>query len=53
MIARLARAEDYKGHREVINVWPRVVQQHPGAKLLIVGGGDLLSDLKQTISATE
>jgi len=51
MIARLARAEDYKGHREVINVWPRVVQQHPGAKLLIAGGGDLLNDLKQIISA--
>ena len=52
MIARLARAEDYKGHREVINVWPRVVEQHPGAKLLIAGGGDLLNDLKQTITAT-
>lgn len=48
MVARLARAEDYKGHREVIAAWQRVAQRVPGAELWIVGDGDLRGDLEAT-----
>jgi len=41
MVGRLDRREDYKGHREVIEAWPRVLEQVPGAQLWIVGDGDL------------
>jgi glycosyltransferase involved in cell wall biosynthesis len=46
MVGRLARAEDYKGHREVIAAWPYVAQRVPGAELWIVGDGDLRGDLE-------
>jgi phosphatidylinositol alpha-1,6-mannosyltransferase len=48
MVARLVRAEDYKGHREVIAAWPRVVERVRGAELWIVGDGDLRADLEAT-----
>jgi phosphatidylinositol alpha-1,6-mannosyltransferase len=47
MIGRLARREDYKGHREVMGAWPDVVKHIPDAELWIVGDGDLRSDLEQ------
>src|SRR4029079_19649691 len=41
MSGRLDSREDYKGHRQVIEAWPLVLRQVPGAQLLIAGDGDL------------
>lgn len=41
MLSRLASAEDYKGHREVIAAWPRVLEKAPSTELWIAGDGDL------------
>jgi phosphatidylinositol alpha-1,6-mannosyltransferase len=38
-IGRMARAEGYKGFEELIRVWPRVEQVHPGLKLVLIGDG--------------
>ena len=51
MIGRLARGENYKGHREMIAVWPAVRQQVPTAELWIVGDGDLRPELETLVSA--
>jgi phosphatidylinositol alpha-1,6-mannosyltransferase len=47
IVARAARSENYKGHRELIGVWPRVLAQLPQAELWIAGSGDLIPDLQQ------
>lgn len=47
MIGRLARSEDYKGHRELIAAWPRVAERVPEARLEIAGDGDLRPDLEE------
>lgn len=47
MISRLDRAEDYKGHREVLRAWPRVMARVPGAELRIAGAGDLVPLLEE------
>jgi len=39
IVARMDSAEDYKGHRELIECWPRVVQAVPGSILRIIGSG--------------
>jgi phosphatidylinositol alpha-1,6-mannosyltransferase len=50
MIGRLARGEDYKGHREMIAAWPAVRQRVPTAELWIVGDGDLRPDIEALVS---
>jgi phosphatidylinositol alpha-1,6-mannosyltransferase len=50
MISRLARSEDYKGHREVILAWPSVLKRLPEARLWIVGDGDLRADLERLVA---
>jgi phosphatidylinositol alpha-1,6-mannosyltransferase len=52
MIGRLRRAEDYKGHREMIAAWRRVVARIPDARLWIAGDGDLRRELEQAASRT-
>ncbi len=47
IVARLAKAEDYKGHRELIRAWPAVREQVPGARLEVAGDGDLRPELEQ------
>ncbi|MCS7312722.1 MAG: glycosyltransferase family 4 protein, partial [Acidobacteria bacterium] len=47
MVSRLARREDYKGHREVIAAWPRVLKYIPEARLSIIGDGDLRPELER------
>jgi phosphatidylinositol alpha-1,6-mannosyltransferase len=47
MVSRLARAEDYKGHREMLDAWPLVQQRVPNAELWIAGEGDLRADLQR------
>lgn len=51
MLSRLLRSEDYKGHREVIAAWPRVLQQLPDAQLWIAGDGDLRPELERLVAA--
>jgi phosphatidylinositol alpha-1,6-mannosyltransferase len=49
IVARLAKAEDYKGHRELIRAWPRVRERVPGARLDVVGDGDLRPELERLV----
>ena len=51
MIARLDKGEDYKGHRQMIAAWPRVLDRMPDAQLRIVGDGDLRPELEHTARA--
>lgn len=47
MLGRMLRSEDYKGHRQMMEAWPRVASQVPGAELWIAGDGDLRAALEQ------
>jgi phosphatidylinositol alpha-1,6-mannosyltransferase len=49
MIGRLARGEDYKGHREMIGAWRLVLERIPGAELWIAGDGDLRPILEENV----
>lgn len=49
IVSRLARGEDYKGHRELIGVWARVREAVPGAQLWVAGDGDLRTDLETKV----
>jgi len=40
IVGRMASDERYKGHDLLLDVWPDVVREVPGAKLRIVGDGD-------------
>lgn len=46
MVGRLNAGEDYKGHRQMIEAWPRVVDRIPDAELRILGDGDLRQSLE-------
>jgi phosphatidylinositol alpha-1,6-mannosyltransferase len=46
MVGRLDAREDYKGHRQMIEMWPRVLERVPEAELWIVGDGDLRPNLE-------
>ena len=47
MVSRLDRGEDYKGHRQMIQAWPRVLERTPEARLCIVGEGNLRHNLEE------
>jgi phosphatidylinositol alpha-1,6-mannosyltransferase len=47
MLGRMLRSEDYKGHRQMIEAWPRVLEMSPDAELWIAGDGDLRPALEQ------
>jgi phosphatidylinositol alpha-1,6-mannosyltransferase len=47
VLGRMARSEGYKGHRELILAWPRVLARMPEACLWIVGDGDAREDLER------
>jgi phosphatidylinositol alpha-1,6-mannosyltransferase len=40
IVGRMAKEERYKGHDLLIEIWPRVVSEVPGAQLVIAGDGD-------------
>ena len=40
IVGRMASDERYKGHDQLLEIWPRVRQQVPGATLVVAGGGD-------------
>ena len=43
---RMDRREDYKGHRQLIRIWPEVLSRIPDAELWVIGDGDLRPDLE-------
>ena len=47
IIGRMSKSEDYKGHRELISIWPEVRKIVSNAELWIVGTGDLKPDLER------
>jgi glycosyltransferase involved in cell wall biosynthesis len=49
MLGRLMKSEDYKGHREMVDAWPLVLQRVPQAELWIAGDGDLRGDLQRYV----
>ncbi len=50
VVARLAVANRYKGHDQLVDAWPRVVAKQPDAMLWIVGEGDDANRLRERIS---
>lgn len=52
MVGRLDAREDYKGHRQMIEAWPGVLQSLPEAELWIVGDGDLRLHLQELAERT-
>ena len=46
IVGRMASAERYKGHDQLIEAWPMVVRSVPDAQLIITGWGDDLARLK-------
>jgi phosphatidylinositol alpha-1,6-mannosyltransferase len=51
IVGRMRRSEAYKGHRELIEAWPRVLERLPDAELWVLGGGDAVDDLGQMAEA--
>ncbi|MFO0935061.1 MAG: glycosyltransferase family 4 protein [Gemmataceae bacterium] len=47
ILGRMLKSEDYKGHRELINAWPLVLERTPHAELWIAGEGDLKPELEK------
>jgi glycosyltransferase involved in cell wall biosynthesis len=39
-VGRMSKREGYKGHEELIRVWPRVRREHSGLRLVLIGDGD-------------
>jgi phosphatidylinositol alpha-1,6-mannosyltransferase len=40
IVGRLAAGERYKGHDLLIDLWPRIEEEAPGARLVVAGDGD-------------
>ena len=49
-IGRMSKAEQYKGHEEMIRVWPDVQRHRPGLELVLIGDGDDRSRLQRMAS---
>lgn len=46
IVSRIDERENYKGHDELLTAWPRVTAQVPGARLLVIGAGSGLAELR-------
>jgi phosphatidylinositol alpha-1,6-mannosyltransferase len=51
MLSRLSKTENYKGHREVIEAWPRVLEKQKDAQLWIAGDGDQRRELEELVTS--
>jgi phosphatidyl-myo-inositol dimannoside synthase len=51
IVGRLAADERYKGHDLLLDVWPAVERDVPGATLVVAGGGDDESRLRARVLA--
>jgi len=47
MIGRLDKREDYKGHRQMIQAWPLLLERIHDAKLWIIGDGNFRPELER------
>jgi phosphatidylinositol alpha-1,6-mannosyltransferase len=47
----VSRLVPRKGQDVLVAAWPRVLERHPGARLLLVGGGPLEGSLRTAIGA--
>ncbi len=47
IIARMSNEEHYKGHKELIEAWPKVTAAVPDARLTIVGRGNAMADYQK------
>jgi len=45
-VGMVAALTDHKGHRYLLDGWPTVLARHPGARLLLAGGGELEAELR-------
>ena len=52
ILGRIDADENYKGHAELVDAWPRVVAAVPEARLLIAGGGSGLAALRARVAAS-
>jgi phosphatidylinositol alpha-1,6-mannosyltransferase len=51
VVVCVSRLVARKGQDVLLEAWPRVLTRHPGARLLLVGGGPLEGALRKTIAA--
>jgi phosphatidyl-myo-inositol dimannoside synthase len=51
IVGRMSARERYKGHDALIELWPRVRQAVPGARLVVAGDGDDADRLRQKAGA--
>ena len=51
LVARMMASERYKGHDELLDVWPVVRARVPDAQLVFVGGGDDVGRLRSRAAA--
>lgn len=53
IVGRMAAGERYKGHDQLIDLWPGVVAEVPGATLVVAGDGDDRARLEARASRVE
>lgn len=52
IIGTVGRFTEAKGYKYLIRAFPEIKQNYPGAQLLLIGGGELMADLKAEARAT-
>jgi len=52
VVGRMLEAERYKGHDQLLEAWPAVLQNVPDARLVFVGDGDDVDRLRSKAAAT-
>ena len=50
VVGRMVPENAYKGHRELIECWPQVLESVPEAKLVFIGRGGLVPELRKLTS---
>ncbi|MGY1603388.1 glycosyltransferase family 4 protein [Geodermatophilus sp. SYSU D00815] len=51
VVVCVSRLVARKGQDVLVRAWPRVLARHPGARLLLVGGGPLEASLRRAVAA--
>jgi phosphatidyl-myo-inositol dimannoside synthase len=47
VVGRMSSAERYKGHDQLLECWPHVLAEIPGAQLIVAGQGDDVTRLRE------